>query len=112
MKKYFYLLSLLFVMACGTTKMITPSEADVKRGVDNFPGLTLAQLNEGQQIYQMNCNKCHPYKKPGKYSAMEWSEIIPNMTRKANRKHGNTIDGSKEEALLRYVSVMCMAPSR
>jgi hypothetical protein len=112
MKKYFYLSSLLFVVACGTTKMIAPSQTDVDRGKDNFPGLSLIQLTDGQQVYLQNCNKCHPYKKVGSRTAIEWREIVPEMTTKANRKLGDVIDATHEEALLRYVSVMCSAPKQ
>lgn len=110
MKKYFFLCSLVFVVACGTTKMITPSQTDVDRGKDNFAGLTLLQLTDGQQVYLQNCNKCHPYKKPGSESAMEWKRIVPEMTAKVNHKLGDVIDADKEESLLRYLSVMCTAP--
>jgi cytochrome c5 len=109
MKKYFYLLSLLFVVACGTTKMVAPSQTDVDRGKDNFPGLSLAQLTEGQQLYTQYCNKCHPYKKPGSRTAMEWKHEIPEMSAKANHKFGDVINASQEEAILRYVSVMSSA---
>ena len=110
MRKYIFLSSLLFMVACGATKMLPPTQADVERGKDNFPGLTLEQLTAGQQIFMTSCNACHPYKNPSKRTAEEWKHIIPEMTTKANRKLGNTIDADKETALLRYVSVMCNAP--
>jgi cytochrome c5 len=109
MKKYFFLSSLVFVVACSATKMVAPTQSDVNRGLDNYPGLTLGQLTEGQQIYMATCNKCHPYKKPGSRTAVEWQRIIPEMTTKANRKLGNQIDATREASLLRYVSVMSTA---
>ncbi len=110
MKKYFFLLSLVFVVACGSSKMIIPSQTDVDRGKDNFPGLTLTELTDGQKVFTESCNACHPYKKPGKYSGAEWKEIIPRMTSKANHKLPTAIDAAHEQALLRYVSVMATAP--
>jgi hypothetical protein len=112
MKRYFILSTLVFFLACGTTKIVQPMDADVQRGADNFPTLSLAQLNQGLQVYQTNCSKCHPYKKPASRTAMEWKQIVPRMVDKANSKHGAGIDAAGEEALLRYVSVMSSAPKR
>lgn len=110
MKKQSLLLlltNLLFVAACSGTKLIAPSQTDVDRGKDNFPGLSLEQMQLGQQVYAANCNACHPYKKVTSYSATEWARIVPEMAGKANRKLGpNTINASQEQALLRYVAVM------
>lgn len=109
MRKYFFLSSLVFIVACSGTKMLAPTDADVQRGVDNFPGLTLEDLNQGQQVFQANCNKCHPYKKPGGHSAAEWKEIVPRMVQKANRKTPDSVTPAMEASLLRYVAVMSTA---
>ena len=108
-KSLFLITTLVFVVACGSTKFITPSETDVRRGKNSYSTLTLQQLTEGQQIYQTYCSKCHPYKKPMSRSAMEWQTVIPEMTVKTNHKFGNVIDAGKQEALLRYVTVMATA---
>ena len=112
MKKYFYLSTLVFFVACSATKLLPPSQTDVNRGADNFSGLTLTQLTDGEQVYQQNCNKCHPFKKPSSRTALEWKEIIPDMTEKTNRKFGKLIDTDKQESLLRYVSIMCSASAK
>ena len=106
MKKYFFLLSVVFIAACSTTKILAPVQADADRGKSTYADLTLAQLSDGHQIYMASCNKCHPYKAPGSRTVENWKHTIPEMTVKANHKLGNTIDAAHEEALLRYVSVM------
>ncbi len=109
-KSLFLITTLVFVVACGSTKFITPTASDVHRGKNSYSTLTLQQLTDGQQIYQAYCSKCHPYKKPTSRSAVEWQTVIPEMTVKANHKFGDVIDANQQEALLRYVTVMATAP--
>jgi cytochrome c5 len=110
MKRFWLIPTLLFFVACGTSRIMSPANADVDRGKDNFPGLTHAQLLEGKKIYEMHCNTCHSYKKPRSRTAAEWKGIIPRMVDRANMKKSAGIDAGEQEALFRYVAVMSSAP--
>jgi cytochrome c5 len=106
MKKYLFLSSLLFLVACGTTKLAAPAQADADRGTAKFAGLTLAQLTEGKSVYDMNCGACHKAPKPKSQTEAAWRQIVPEMCVKSKRKTGNAITAEQEENLLRYLIVM------
>lgn len=84
----------------------SPSQADVDRVKDKFPGYTLSQLNEGKVLYENNCALCHDLVEPIHESEEGWRRIVPEMVVKANKKNGNTLDPSGEEKILRYVITM------
>jgi cytochrome c5 len=106
MKKYFYLSTLLFLVACGTTKLAAPAQADADRGTTKFADITLAQLTEGKAVYDLNCGACHKAPKPKSQSEAGWRHIVPEMCVKAKRKTGNSISPEQEESLLRFLIVM------
>ncbi len=106
MKKYFYLSTLLFLVACGTTKLAAPAQADADRGTAKFADITLAQLTEGKAVYDLNCGACHKAPKPKSQSEAGWRHIVPEMCVKAKRKTGNSISPEQEESLLRFLIVM------
>ena len=106
MKKYFYLSTLLFLVACGTTKLAAPAQADADRGTAKFADVTLAQLTEGKAVYDLNCGACHKAPKPKSQSEAGWRHIVPEMCVKAKRKTGNSISPEQEESLLRFLIVM------
>lgn len=95
----FYLSLALVVSACGTTLLI-PNETDVVRVSDKFSGYTLAELNEGKTLYEVNCQKCHGLKDPKKYTEEQWNKIVPPMAKKAK------IDAQQEETIRKYVITM------
>ncbi|MBK9450920.1 MAG: hypothetical protein IPN95_16220 [Bacteroidetes bacterium] len=108
MKKYFFISTLLFAVACGTTKIAAPIQADADRGTAKFADVTLAQLTEGKAVYDLNCGACHKAPKPKSRSEEAWKHIVPEMCVKAKRKTGNTITAEQENNLLRFLVVMGM----
>ncbi len=105
------------LVACGTAKNSSgakvesmPSQADVERVKDKFPGYTLTDLNDGKKLFEANCALCHGLKKPASRTEEEWKTIVPRMVKKVNAKNGNTLDASGEEKILRYVITMGSAP--
>lgn len=89
-----------------------PTQADVDRVKDKFPGYTLDQLNDGKFLYEMNCAMCHDLVPPVAETEEEWRAVVPGMVIKANRKNGNTLDAEGEEKILRYVITMGPARSK
>lgn len=115
MKKILVFSALIVLSACGTAKKSTDatvetidgmSQADVDRGIQKFPGLTLNDLVEGKKLYENNCGLCHALKKPESESEAEWRKVVPPMVQKANKKNGGVLDAVAEEKILRYVVTM------
>ncbi len=100
MKKTVFFLLTVFIAACGGAKFATPKDADVVRGTSKFPGLTLADLQNGHMLFTQNCGKCHDLKPPKSKTEEQWRKIMPPMAKKAK------IDAAAEDAILKYVVTM------
>ena len=74
------LIALLFVasVAC-TTQLYTPTDANVNK----VEKASLAELQQGHDIFQSKCGKCHKLPKPGKHSKDDWTKILTKMAVKA-----------------------------
>lgn len=108
MKTKFTLLSLIIILAaCGSTKLVIPSQADVDRASQKNNSITLASINEGKALFEQNCNRCHGYKNPNSRSEKRWAKIIPRMVAKVNKKmKKEEIDANEQELILNYVVTM------
>lgn len=74
------LIALLFVasVAC-TTQLYVPTEANVNK----VETASLAELQQGHDLCQSNCGKCHKVPKPGGHTKDEWTKILAKMAPKA-----------------------------
>ena len=102
MKKILYLYAIVLFSACSVT-LLAPAQADADRGADKFPGLTLADLQQGKALYEANCGKCHGLKKPESRDEAGWREIMPPMAKKAK------INDQEQQLILQYVVTMSEA---
>lgn len=92
---------IIVLAACASKKSVVAlSQTDADRAATEFPGATLASLNEGKMHFEANCNKCHGLKKPASRTEAEWREIMPRMAKKAK------IDANIENLILQYVVTM------
>lgn len=106
-KGYLLIAGVIMLAACGTTKLITPTQADADRGSGKFTGLSLEQLVQGKAMYEQYCGSCHGLKRPGSRNEAQWTKIVPDMSAKVNRKKGEgTLNSEKQEILLRYLITM------
>lgn len=112
MKKLTIILSTIVLTGCFTSKKAstettssTPSQADVDRVADKFPGYSVDQMSEGKSLYETHCGTCHALKKPSSETESEWRRIVPVMVKKVN-KNGMVLDASKEDQILKYVVTM------
>ncbi len=106
-----FILFLAVLTACGTIQLIQPSQIDVERGSQKYPGLTLADLNKGKLIYEQECVICHRLKGPASRSEAKWKKIVPRMVKKVNKKKGRVaINPESEEILLKYLITMSEHP--
>jgi cytochrome c5 len=98
-----FISTLLFIAACSKQAVVAPSQADADRASAKFPGITLAEINEGKSLYEANCGKCHGLKKPASRNEEKWRQIVPRMAKKAK------IDAETEAKILKYVVTMSEA---
>lgn len=79
------LLGIVFFISCkkdnsssNTSDLYIPSAADVT------PIATLAELQQGRDLYINNCGSCHSFYSPDSYTPASWNMIMPNMGPKTN----------------------------
>ncbi|MBK6903605.1 MAG: hypothetical protein IPH04_12590 [Saprospirales bacterium] len=99
MKKILFVYCILLFWACSAT-VLRPTQSDADRAASAFPGLTLAQLQEGRTLYEGQCGKCHALKPLTSKDEAGWRKIVPIMAGKAE------IDSIAEKLILQYVVTM------
>jgi cytochrome c553 len=88
--------SVLSGLACATSPTI--SDADITRGQDQFPGLTRARLEAGQQTYQTRCGACHEAYLPSSRSPHQWELAVAQMSERAH------LDRDNQQLVLEYLT--------
>lgn len=71
-------LLLLALVGC-TTRLYIPTAANV----DKVEKATLAELNQGHDLFQSKCGKCHRLPKPPSRDAVKWNKVLGIMALKA-----------------------------
>lgn len=78
MKKLFTILIVLAFIACSK-QIYTPTEANVNK---REPA-TLAELQQGHDLFVKNCGRCHKLPRPESHSAQQWTKVLDKMGPKA-----------------------------
>lgn len=78
MKSLLFVLLIVAGVAC-TTQLYVPNETNVNK----VEPATLVELQQGHDLYQNNCNKCHKLPKPANHTNQEWTKILQKMAPKA-----------------------------
>jgi len=78
MKPIIAIILLLAFVACST-HIYVPSEANVNK----VETATLAELQQGHDIFKNSCGKCHKLPKPQAHKAEQWTKILEKMGPKA-----------------------------
>jgi hypothetical protein len=99
----------LFLASCAATKVITPTEADAKRGAEKYPGYTLTELNNDKKVYEQKCSTCHRTKSPTSKSAEKWPKVVTAMAGKARKSPDKAISENDQTAITRYLVTMSSA---
>jgi mono/diheme cytochrome c family protein len=104
---YFLICSLLMMFSCKGSKKAALSQSDADRGAASFPGLTLADLEQGKLAYEKNCQTCHGLKRPSAYSESQWKTLVPKMSAMANKNAGTTVVSEDDKTkILQYLITM------
>ncbi len=104
---------LFFIAACSTSTGLITTLEDAERGAKKYPEYTFAQLNEDKRLYEQYCSMCHQLKKPSAKKEGEWWLTVTTMALKAQNKAGKeVIDQKTQDAITRFLIVMCDATKR
>jgi cytochrome c len=107
MRKFSGFILVIFITACASIKLISPTQADADRGAQKFSNLTFSDLNNGKMLYEQDCAECHRLKLPESKKDNEWNTIVPQMVKKANQDAGyKKIKANDQELILHYLITM------
>ena len=85
-------------MACATTGGVpVPDSTTVSRADDQWPGTTLADLQQGRSEYVQNCASCHNLHAASDLSPTQWEKVMVKMQKKAK------LDDVTKDSILRYL---------
>jgi len=88
------IIALLFVgtVACST-QLYTPGD----KNVNKVETASLAELQQGHDLYLNNCGKCHKLYKPDSRSNESWKKVLGFMAPKAK------LDQSQSDLIYKYL---------
>lgn len=69
----------------STNGLYTPTSADVTASA------TLAELQQGRELYINNCGACHNYYLPESYTPTQWKGFISTMGPRTNMSSSETL---------------------
>ena len=94
----------MFMAGCFSySKLAAPSQADVERVSVQFPSYTLAELTQGQRLYEDKCSQCHALKNPAKKDFQGWQKTVARMAQKANKSNKENITPADQELIVKYL---------
>ena len=107
MKKVLLFGCIVFLAACASSKLATPTQKDLDRVHAKYPNYTLADLTQGKTLYTQHCGQCHKLEKPAAKTEEEWGSIVPAMVKKVNKKEGKVaLDATGQDLILKYLVTM------
>lgn len=83
MKKWIYFSCILVWVACAAPKLLPISSNDTLKAQSKYPDITTSMLQEGQEHFKKNCQKCHSLKLPWTRTEAQWTKILPRMAKRA-----------------------------
>ena len=57
-----------------------PTTQHLDRAQAKWPGISVADLQEGRRLTVQNCASCHPVPRPSDHPSDHWPEIMDRMT--------------------------------
>jgi len=117
MKLKYLSIALFFLAACSVSKKTTPLSTTAPQAVksNETPAIQQApvtaavvrdvlsqkEMEDGKKLYVTNCVSCHAMKNPSEYTAAQWNNILPSMSRKAK------IDDATQLSIKKYLLASC-----
>jgi len=117
MKLKYLSIALFFLTACSVSKKnTTSSNVSTQSTKENQTAaqqqapvtaavvkdvVSLKEMEDGKKLYVSNCVSCHAMKNPSEYTAAQWNNILPSMSRKAK------IDDDTQASIKKYLLASC-----
>ena len=70
---------MLFLLLACTSRLYVPASENVNKRET----ASLAELQQGHELYKNNCGKCHKHVKPDSHNSTQWTKILEKMGPKA-----------------------------
>jgi len=81
-----------------TTVVKEELPADLKASAEaRYPGIAVADILEGQKLYNSKCGRCHGLPEVESQTEAKWPEWMDDMAPKAN------MDDAQKEKTLKYI---------
>jgi len=99
-------LCLLSALVCATSSACGPksgaapgplSTTSTELARSRWPDASAESLEQGRQLFLVNCHRCHSYPDRTAYTAEEWPSLVRRMGRKAH------ISDAEAMLVLRFV---------
>ena len=89
----------LVICASASWELFAGSKASRKKSADSTSAVTSdssMQLS-GEELWSMNCQRCHNVRSPAMYTAAQWDVIVHHMRVRAN------ITGAEQRAIADFL---------
>ena len=83
-------------LVCGTATAVWASETKAQSN-DKKPEAKKVRQRSGAELYEMNCNRCHPERYPMEHTNAQWKTIMVHMRTRAQ------IPAKDAKAILKYL---------
>lgn len=91
--------------ACATVYVPRPSLADAQRVAEQWPGTTVADLEQGRSLYLARCTRCHQPFEPREFPPEQWPREVTEMMKRSK------LDATEAAGITRYlVTMSTLAP--
>jgi mono/diheme cytochrome c family protein len=78
--------------------------SDAARASQRWPGITLAELSHGRELYVNHCASCHKLYRPGEQPADKWRALVGEMSERAK------LPPADAETIVRYLIAAAESP--
>jgi mono/diheme cytochrome c family protein len=92
------------LLSCASLTPAAPTEADARRAATQWPGVTIAQLQEGRSLYLSRCSGCHQPLDPSQIRPDDWPHKVAEMRDRAHLKP------DEESLIVRYLMTVASRP--
>jgi mono/diheme cytochrome c family protein len=78
-----FVLALVLLAGCAGVNAPPVNDAMAGRAQSGFPGITVAELGRGRDLYLGRCGGCHTLVAPEAHSDAEWPGLVGEMKERA-----------------------------